>query len=101
MGETTILSTAPRREGALGYGGLKTRSKLLIPSNPLVAHALMRAVFALLRTPVATEPKRSQAVGTRHAESACATSVFITFCGPAGLCPLPLGLSGCGLPCAC
>jgi hypothetical protein len=34
--------------------------ELLILSNPLVAHALMRAVFALLRTPVATEPKRSQ-----------------------------------------
>ncbi len=33
--------------------------ELLILRNPLVAHALMRAVFALLRTPVATEPKRS------------------------------------------
>ena len=34
--------------------------ELLILRNPLVAHALLRAVFALLRTPVATEPKRSQ-----------------------------------------
>jgi hypothetical protein len=28
----------------------------------------MRAVFALLRTPVATEPKRSHKLGTRHRE---------------------------------
>jgi hypothetical protein len=35
-------------------------TKLLILRNPIVAHALLRAVFALLRTPVATEPKRSQ-----------------------------------------
>ena len=27
--------------------------------EPFVAHALVRAVFALLRTPLATEPKRS------------------------------------------
>jgi hypothetical protein len=55
-------SYQPRPDGRerWRYGGLKTRSKLLIPRNPLVAHALMRAVFALLRTPVATEPKRSQ-----------------------------------------
>jgi hypothetical protein len=31
-------------------------SEILILRDPLVAHALMRAVFALLRTPVATEP---------------------------------------------
>jgi hypothetical protein len=31
------------------------RPEILILRDPLVAHALMRAVFALLRTPVATE----------------------------------------------
>jgi hypothetical protein len=46
----------------LETGGSEARghgSALLIPRNPLVAHALVRAVFALLRTHVATEPKRS------------------------------------------
>jgi len=138
-------SYQPRPDGRerWRYGGLKTRSKLLIPRNPLVAHALMRAVFALLRTPVATEPKRSQERGTipcgnvfggrklafpppwrsvfprnrlfrfafavhpclrelsgeceRGTESACATSVFITFCRQRPM-PTPARLSRRGLP---
>ena len=48
-------------------------TKLLILRNPIVAHALLRAVFALLRTPVATEPKRSQEC-ERGTQSACATA---------------------------
>jgi hypothetical protein len=38
---------------------LFTTPRNIDSTDPLVAHALVRAVFALLRTHVATEPKRS------------------------------------------
>jgi hypothetical protein len=41
----------------LRYSVEDARPEILILRDPLVAHVLMRAVFALLRTPVTTESR--------------------------------------------
>jgi hypothetical protein len=46
-------------------------------TDPIVAHALLRAVFALLRTRFLTNSKRSQ-----ECERGTQECVFITFGGP-------------------
>jgi len=71
---------------------VKTRSKLLLSCDQLVAYALLRAVFALLRTQVFGKyPGVHRSVNAAR-KSARASGIFMTFGVPAGPMETPLGL---------
>src|SRR6202162_6506654 len=66
------------------YRSVEDASKLLISRDPLVAHALLRAVFALLRTPLFGKHPGVHRSVNAACKSACATGGFILFGVPAG-----------------